>query len=153
PWDSVIASKPQSSRGNFMIHVRRTLLLALASATIALLFGQSERGTITGTVADPSGAIVPGARVVVTNLSTKLVSESKSNDAGGHTAASLPVGPYRVRVEKEGFRPVVRWGIELNAASTVRVDVTLEVGTAVETVEVSASAQLLSTESAKTSVT
>src|SRR5438046_1550675 len=68
-------------------------------------------------------------------------------------AASLPVGRYTVRVENEGFRPIVRSRIELNAASTVRVDVTMEVRTALQTVEVSASAQLLSTESAKTSVT
>jgi hypothetical protein len=133
-----------------MLKARCILLLACVATA---LFGQSERGTITGTVADSTGAVVPKARVIVTNLATKLVSESQSNDAGGYTAASLPVGPYTVRVEKEGFRPVVRSGIELNAASTVRVDVTLEVGTAVQTVEVSASAQLLSTESAKTSVT
>ena len=119
----------------------------------AILSAQSERGTITGTVADSTGAVVPKARVVVTNLATKLVSESQTNDAGDYTAASLPVGPYEVRVEKQGFRPVVSSGITLNAASTVRVDVTLEVGSALQTVEVSASAQLLSTESAKTSVT
>src|SRR5437667_1919239 len=133
-----------------MLKARCILLLACVATA---LFGQSERGTITGTVADSTGAVVPKARVIVTNLATKLVSESQSNDAGGYTAASLPVGPYTVRVEKEGFRPVVRSGIELNAASTVRVDVTLEIGTALQTVEVSASAQLLSTESAKTSVT
>src|SRR5258706_1499358 len=135
-----------------MLKAGRILLLGFACLSTAL-FGQSERGTITGTVADSTGAVVPKARVIVTNTDTKLVSESESNDAGGYTAASLPVGPYTVRVEKEGFRPVVNSGIELNAASTVRVDVTMEIGTAVQTVEVSASAQLLSTESAKTSVT
>src|SRR5438034_6802226 len=136
-----------------MVRAHRILLLIFACLSAALLFGQSERGTITGTVADSSGAVVPKARVIVTNLNTNQVTESQSSDAGGYTAASLPVGPYTVRVEKEGFRPVVRSGIELNAASTVRVDVTLEVGTALQTVEVSASAQLLSTDSAKTSVT
>jgi len=135
-----------------MLKAGRILLLGFACLSTAL-FGQSERGTITGTVADSTGAVVPKARVIVTNLATKLVSESQSNDAGGYTAASLPVGPYTVRVEKEGFRPIVRSAIQLNAASTVRVDVTLEIGTALQTVEVSASAQLLSTESAKTSVT
>ena len=99
-----------------MLKARCILLLACVATA---LFGQSERGTITGTVADSTGAVVPKARVIVTNLATKLVSESQSNDAGGYTAASLPVGPYTVRVEKEGFRPVVRSGIELNAASTV----------------------------------
>src|SRR5258706_7649671 len=135
-----------------MLKAGRILFLGFACLSKAL-FGQSERGTITGTVADSTGAVVPKARVIVTNTDTKLVSESESNDAGAYTAASLPVGPYTVRVEKQGFRPIVRSGIELNAASTVRVDVTLEVGSALQTVEVSASAQLLSTESDKTIVT
>src|SRR6478672_3420722 len=129
-----------------MVRARHILLPVIACLSASLLFGQSERGTITGTVADSTGAVVPRARVIVTNLSTKLRTESVSNDAGGYTAASLPVGPYMVRVEKEGFRPVANSGINLNAASTVRVDVTLEIGTALQTVEVSASAQLLSTE-------
>ncbi len=101
-----------------MLKARCILLLACVATA---LFGQSERGTITGTVADSTGAVVPKARVIVTNLATKLVSESQSNDAGGYTAASLPVGPYTVRVEKEGFRPVVRSGIELNAATRPRI--------------------------------
>src|SRR5258706_6885324 len=114
-----------------MLRARRILLLGFACAG-AFLFGQSERGTITGTVVDPSGAVVTGARVIVTNVSTELSTESRSNDAGAYTAASLPVGPYTVRVEKQGFRPIVRSGIELNAASTVRVDVTLQVGSALQ---------------------
>src|SRR6202011_765171 len=87
-----------------------TGLLVWVSLSGAVLFAQSERGTITGTVADSTGAVVPKARVVVTNLATKLVSESQTNDAGDYTAASLPVGPYEVRVEKQGFRPVVNSG-------------------------------------------
>src|SRR5437667_11049162 len=114
-----------------MLKTRLILLLGSVCLAATMMFGQSERGTITGTVADSSGAVVPKARVIVTNLGTKLVSESQSNDAGAYTAASLPVGPHSVRVEKEGFRPVVSSGIELNAASTVRVDVTMEIGTAV----------------------
>src|SRR5712671_3056453 len=130
-----------------MLRTPRLALLGFVCLATSVLFAQSERGTITGTVADSSGAVVPKARVIVTNLATKLVSESQSNDAGAYTAASLPVGPYSVRVEKEGFRPVVNSGIELNAASTVRVDVTLEVGTALQTVEVSVSEELPTTES------
>src|SRR5262249_10941497 len=111
--------KGDSSQGKHML-TRLILRLGFVCVCTAVLFGQSERGTITGTVVDSSGALVPAARVTVTNISTKLVSESQSNEAGGYTAASLPVGPYTVRVEKEGFRPVVRSGIELNAATTVR---------------------------------
>ena len=98
-----------------------TALVVWVFLSSAVLFAQSERGTVTGTVRDSTGAVVPKARVVVTNLDTKLVSDSQTNDAGDYTAASLPVGPYEVRVERQGFRPVVSSGITLNAASMVRV--------------------------------
>ena len=99
------------------------------------------------------GCLVPGARVVVTNISTKLASESQSNEASGYTAASLPGRSVYGARGKGGIPAGGALGIELNAASTVRVDVTLEVGTTLKTVEVGASAVLLSTENAKTSVT
>jgi hypothetical protein len=135
--------------------VSKSKLSALfcASLVATAAFAQSERGTITGTIVDTSGAVVPGARVTVTNTLTNVSSATVSTESGTYTAASLPVGEYRVRVEKAGFSSAVLSGISLNAASTMRVDATLEVGTALQTVEVSASAQLLSTESAKTSVT
>ena len=90
------------------------------------LFGQSERGTITGSVLDASAAVVPGARVTVTNTATGVSSATTTTDAGVYTAASLPVGQYSVRVEKDGFKPALRSGITVNAATTIRVDVTLE---------------------------
>src|ERR1700730_13161586 len=129
------------------------LTLLFACLVTPAAFAQSERGTITGTVVDTSGAVVPGAHVTVTNTLTNVSSATVSTEAGTYTAASLPVGEYRVRVEKTGFSSALLSGITLNAANTMRVDVTLEIGTALQTVEVSASAQLLSTESAKTSVT
>src|ERR1051326_3754456 len=124
-----------------------------ATLLVTSAYGQSERGTITGAITDASGALVPGARVTVTNTLTNVSSETVSTEAGSYTAANLPVGEYRIRVEKPGFNSAVLSGITLNAANTMRVDVTLEVGTATQSVEVSASAQLLSTDSSKSSVT
>lgn len=119
----------------------------------ACLQAQSDRGTITGTVQDASGAVVPGAVVTLTNTLTGATMKIPTNDAGDYTAPQLPPGVYTVRVEKEGFRPASLTGLELNASATVRADATLEVGAAVQAVEVSASALSLSTENAKTSVT
>ncbi|HYM09212.1 MAG TPA: carboxypeptidase regulatory-like domain-containing protein [Bryobacterales bacterium] len=126
-------------------------LLALSFA--GALFAQSERGTITGTVLDPSGAVVPGARITVTNTATNVASQTVGTDSGDYTAANLPVGQYSIRVEKEGFKPAVVSGVTINAATTMRVNVTLEVGTSQQTVEVTAEAQQLQTSDAKTSVT
>lgn len=119
----------------------------------ALAFGQSERGTIEGAVRDTTGAVVPGAKVLITNAATGVSSTQTSNESGEFSGISLPVGQYRVRVEKAGFRPSLLSGITLDAATTVRADVTLEVGSSQQTVEVQASAVQLQTEDAKTSVT
>lgn len=125
-----------------------TFLLATAS-----LFGQSERGTIAGTVSDSSGAIIPGAKVTVVNSATGFTFNTTTAEGGTFTAPSLAVGQYSVRVEKEGFKPASLSGITVNASTNVRADITLEIGTSQQTVEIVADAQQLTTESAKSSVT
>lgn len=125
------------------------LLLSLALAIPG--FSQSERGTIVGSVKDSSGAIVPDAKVTVTNIATNSIVTVSSGQSGDFTALSLAVGTYTVRVEAKGFRPSVVSGLILNAASSVRADVTLEVGTTTTAIEIQASALQLSTDSAKVS--
>ncbi|MCU1324653.1 MAG: hypothetical protein JWN34_23 [Bryobacterales bacterium] len=115
-------------------------------------FGQSERGTIQGSVKDASGAVIVGARIGITNADTNSAVNLTSNEGGEYTAASLQVGTYNVRIEKQGFRPALISGVALNAGNNVRADVVLEVGTTSTEVEVQASALQLSTESAKSSV-
>ena len=119
----------------------------------ALLMAQSERGIITGTVQDTSGAVVPAAKVTVTNTLTGVTVSIPSNVEGEFTVPQLPVGIYTIKVEKEGFRPATVSGIVLNASQTVRADAKLEVGAAAQAIEVSASALAIATENAKTSVT
>ncbi|MBI2685422.1 MAG: carboxypeptidase regulatory-like domain-containing protein [Acidobacteria bacterium] len=133
-----------------LIPRRLALCFALCGAA---LFSQSERGTITGTVRDASGAVVPAAKVQLTNTQTGVVFNAPTNANGDYTVPQLQVGTYTIRVEKEGFRPASVTGLALNASATVRADATLEVGSSVQAVEVSASALALSTENAKTSVT
>ncbi|MBI3210016.1 MAG: TonB-dependent receptor [Candidatus Solibacter usitatus] len=119
----------------------------------AMLFAQSDRGTISGTVSDSTGAIVPGAKITVTNQATNVAVTMLTNETGAFAAPSLSVGDYSVRAEHQGFRPSVRTGIVLNAASSVRADITLEVGAAQQAVEIKADAIQLTTDSAKSSST
>src|SRR5437899_9908698 len=91
-----------------------------------ILLAQSERGTISGSVADPTGAVIPAAKVVVTNLSTNVATVTATNETGSYVAANLPPGDYSVRVEKQGFRTAVLTQLTLNAASSVRADISLE---------------------------
>ncbi|MCC6392278.1 MAG: carboxypeptidase regulatory-like domain-containing protein, partial [Bryobacterales bacterium] len=125
---------------------------ALFLALPLMVLGQSERGTILGTVKDSTGAVITGAKVQVTNTGTGLAVSLTTNDVGEFVATSLQVGVYTLRVEKEGFRPSSIAGITLNAATTIRNDVTLELGATATAVEVQANAVQLATENAKTSV-
>ena len=126
----------------------RTLILMLP----ALLSGQSERGTISGLVKDPSGAVVANAKVTVTNTATNNVVVVNSSQNGDYTALSLQAGTYTVRVEASGFKSMVIANISLNASTDVRADATLEVGSTTTAVEVQASALQLATENSKASV-
>src|SRR5258706_5214027 len=132
----------------------RAGVAALAAVVISsALWAQSERGTITGTVQDATGAVVPGARISLTNTLTGVAFTIPSNEAGEYTVPQLPVGVYTIKVEKDGFRPASTTGIVLNASQTVRADTKLEVGTTSQAVEGSASALAIPTQNAKTSGT
>src|SRR3954447_15466759 len=114
--------------------------VALVFISLSLAMAQSERGTITGTIRDASGASIPGAKVTLTNTETGLVFVNSANEAGDYTVPQLSVGTYTVHIEKDGFRPSSVNGLILNASATIRADATLEIGTAAQAVEVSASA-------------
>jgi len=131
--------------------IRRLVLslLVIVSAVLA----QTERGSIAGTVQDSTGAVIPGAKISVTNTATNVTTPVTSAATGDFTAVSLSPGTYTITVDKEGFKHYVRSGVILPPASNIRVDVSLEVGTAQQSVEVSADVQLLQTENAKSSVT
>src|SRR5688572_24458776 len=133
----------------------RAAALAAALVVVANVpaVAQSDRGTITGTVQDASSAVIPGAKVSLTNTQTGVAFSLMTNNAGDFTVPQLQPGVYTIRFEREGFRPATLTGVVLNASATVRADATLEVGAAAQAVEVTASAATLATENAKTSVT
>ncbi|MCU1324646.1 MAG: Cna B-type protein, partial [Bryobacterales bacterium] len=129
--------------------LRRLVLLPLI-ATLAL--AQSDRGTITGTVSDPAGAVVPGTHIIARNTENGTVSETVTTGTGNFTLSSLPAGPYEVSFEATGFNKYVQQGIVVQVALTVRLDVTLKVGSTSETINVTAEAPMLRTENAEASV-
>ena len=108
---------------------------------------QSDLGSIQGVVKDPSTASVPNATVTVKN-ETGLERQTKTNDAGFFAITNIPPGTYNLAVEAAGFKKFESSNNKLDPSSTLGVDVSLSVGAATETVEVSASAAQLQTESA-----
>src|ERR1700735_3317960 len=114
-------------------------------------FAQGDRGTITGTVTDPTGAVVPNANIQITNTDTSAEYKVGTTNTGNYTLANLPVGTYVLTVEAMGFKKFERPGLVVQVAETVRVDAILQVGASTDTVTVSAEAPLLKTESGEVS--
>src|SRR6516165_9369535 len=109
----------------------------------AALPAQSDRGTITGTVIDQGGAVVPNAAIAIRNSESGATFQTITTGTGNYTLASLPAGPYEITVELPGFKRYTQRGILVQVAQTERIDIKLEVGAASESVTVMAEAPLL----------
>jgi hypothetical protein len=116
-------------------------------------FAQATLGTITGLVSDSTGAVIPNADVVATNTATGTRIETKSSGSGNYSVPNLPIGTYSITVAVGGFKTFTRSNIGLSTGDNVRVDVMLEIGSAVERVEITAAAPPLKTESTEVSTT
>ena len=115
-------------------------LLVLAPSASA----QKITGLITGTVSDPSGAVVPGAKVMVTNAKTGVVSATQTNGEGHYTLPYLPPGQYEVAVTKDGFDKARVEGVNLTVGLTATINVALRPGLLQQDVVVTSTAVLLS---------
>jgi hypothetical protein len=126
-------------------HSLRTLLVLLLCALPAAAFAQQETATISGTITDATGAIVPNAVVIVTNVQTGISVRTEATEAGTYVVPSLRPGDYSIAVERKGFQKTVRTGVTLQVAQVARIDVTLQTGALTESVEVVAATPLLDT--------
>jgi hypothetical protein len=131
---------------------RRMRFGVLLLLTLQLL-GQSNKGTITGTISDTAGALIPGVRVVLTNVETGAKSETVSTGTGNYSIVQLPVGTYSLSVEQPGFSKFEQTNVIVELAVTTRVDVVLKVGSASDSVTITAESSALKTESAEQSMT
>lgn len=127
----------------------QTFAAFLLFALPTLLLGQLSRGTITGLVTDPTAAAVAGAKISATHLDTNTVYTAEATGAGNYTIPALPTGQYRVEFEAVGFKRAVRPDVTLVAGSTLRLDVTLELGAVTESVEVTAAPAALEVDTAR----
>ena len=123
------------------------MLVATLVVCAAPLFGQTL-GELTGRVSDPSGAAVAGALLTLTNTNTNGVRTTNSTDSGDYAFPSVPPGFYRLKTEHTGFKSATSNDIEIQVQQTVRLDIALQVGQVSESIEVSATADLLQEENA-----
>src|ERR671924_1967068 len=125
----------------------RSVLLAFVFFASTPLFSQSSNGTISGTIADATGAVVPGVTVTAANNATGVVTTVLSNDAGVYNFASLLPGTYKVSASLPGFRTLTFNDVQLVNAGQLRLNFTLEVAAAAQAVEVTVEAENLITTS------
>jgi hypothetical protein len=134
--------------------LKRLLLAAvLAIAAVSPGFSQAVYGTIVGTVVDPTGAAVAGAKVTITDTGRDVATTTTTNESGNFTQRFLIVGRYRVRVEAAGFKALNQENVGVSVDTETRIDLLLQVGDVTQTMEVSSEAGILKTERSDVSTT
>src|SRR5271165_5205012 len=123
--------------------MRTIVLLGAFLVAVASLPGQTNTGTITGTVVDPSQAAVPAVRVTASNLATNVSQSATTNGSGVYSIPALEPGAYRVTLEREGFRKIVQEPVTLESSATVALDFRLAVGATSSEVTVTADTPLV----------
>jgi hypothetical protein len=116
------------------------------SISAHLAFAQSDRGTITGTVTDPTAAAVPNVPVEAKNAVTGVTYQGATSTTGNYTISQVPAGKYEISVNAPGFKRYTRAGLTLEVAQVLRVDIPVELGASTESVTITAAATLLNTE-------
>src|ERR1051326_4036767 len=137
------------------MRIRRLLSLhSMAWLSVLCLFvasslwSQTATGRILGVVTDPTGAVVPGVKVTAINTATGVNYDTLTNELGNYQILLLPIGEYKVEAELAGFQKVVTKPERLELNQSLRIDLKLEVGQAMQIVEVEAAAPAIETVSA-----
>ncbi len=109
-------------------------------------YAQRDLGTVSGTVTDAQGAAIPNSKVTLVNDATGVANNTQTNEAGAYNVPALTPGTYTIAVEASGFQKAEQKGVVVNPGQPIAVNMTLQVGQASQTVEVTAAAPLLETE-------
>lgn len=131
--------------------MKRLTLTAVAILSLATYAPcQETRATLTGLVADQTGAVVPNAPVDIVNTETGATVHAKSNGQGSYTVPFLAPGTYKVSVQMQGFKTYLHAGLELGVDATVKENITLQIGSVNESVVVTSATPLIDTSNADT---
>src|SRR5271170_2131223 len=125
-------------------------VLVVTFCTLATpLWAQKDAGAIVGLVRDPSGAVVAGAKVTVTDVDRGIQLTVSTNNEGQYVASPLKIGSYSVTVEREGFKKAVAGPVQVNIQDRVAVDLALQAGMATEVVNVTGQRPQLETDTSE----
>ncbi len=129
----------------------RVCVLVFACLTGWAICRADELAAVTGLVTDPNGRSVPGVTILITNLATNVPSRTVTNDQGIYRVPFLQPGIYRMTVDKDGFKSIVKSGIELHVQDVASINFELQIGSVNETVTVEAGASMINTTDASVS--
>jgi hypothetical protein len=124
----------------------RVLIAAALAVAPSVANGQAVTGTLLGNVTDSSGAALPGATVTATEVQTNISRSTVTNQTGYYILSSLQNGTYEVSAEMQGFKKVIRQNVRVDVNTTIRIDLSLELGQLTETVTVAAETPVLQTD-------
>ena len=134
--------------------MRRIVFLMLLLGIVSVpLSAQLDRGTVTGVITDPSGAVIPGVQISIRNTATSATYRSSSNEAGQYTVPNLPVGDYQLIFDSSGFKKLIRSGVAVGVGAVLRVDVQMQLGATADSVEVTAELPRLQTDTPEVGTT
>ena len=123
-----------------MANAGRPVLLLVLLACLATISWAAATGSMSGTIKDPSGSVIPGASLVLANLDLTTQYKASTDEQGLYSFPSLPVGRYELTIEAAGFKTVRKTGLVIDTDAALKVDATLEIGQQSETVTVAATA-------------
>src|SRR5216684_6775723 len=123
----------------------RVCVLVFACLTGWAICRADELAAVTGLVTDPNGRSVPGVAIIITNVSTNVASRTVTNDQGIYRVASLQPGIYRITIDKDGFKSIVKSGVELHIQDVASINFELQLGSVNETVTVEAGGLVMNT--------
>src|SRR5258708_4453652 len=123
----------------------RSFVLIFACLGGLAMCRADELAAVTGLVTDPNGRSVPDVTVIITNLATNVGSKTVTNDQGIYRVPSLQPGIYRMTLDKDGFKSIVKSGVELHVQDVASINFELQIGSVNETVTVEAGGLVLNT--------
>src|SRR5713226_2611034 len=129
----------------------RAFVLVFACLAGSAMCRADELAAVTGLVTDPNGRSVPGVTVIITNLATNVASRTVTNDQGIYRVSSLQPGIYRMTLDKDGFKSIVKAGVELHVQDVASINFELQIGSVNETVTVEAGGPVINTTDASVS--
>ena len=145
----MLSLRPRSPNSRLYPGYRKTLCLAIVVCLLlpTLLFAQGTGGRILGRIADPTGAVLSGVKVMATNEATGVVQDAVSNDSGDYVFPNLAVGSYSLSFDLTGFKNIVRRSVTLDVNQVITLNTTMQIGQNKEVVDVTSEAPLVDTSS------